>query len=254
MILERNCSKSSTVSTHSIVSLSNTPNQSSISKKSFHFSEEMVRHGFYKETSMRAAEKAKWSEVVFHKKKIRLMSRVNDEFDKEMKLVLKLQSKVSRMQMSLACSIQREYSSIAIQMCFRCYRARVRLRELKLYRYVSSRWRFYAWYKTRRRSAKLLFRMMRTYVLRKSFLAILPFLRALRVIQRKYRSIKAIREAKRLLAVKIMSRRTSTHCLLFGLTRAATKIRTSQRSPHDLVLSNMALQFLRRYVRRRRIR
>ena len=222
--------------------------------KSFKFSEQLAFHGFYKDTSMNGATKEKTRLSNAPNRKVKAMQKVNEEFDKEMKLILKLQKNVSNMQTSLASAIQREYSCIAIQLCYRCHIARVKLRELKLYRYVASRWRFYARYKIRRRSAKLIYRKIRTYVFRKSFLAILPFLRALRVIQRKYRSILAIRKSREIMMRKKVSRRYVVHAIVFGMTRAVRKMKDAERTGYDITISKFAIRFLRRYVRQRRLR
>ena len=222
--------------------------------KSFQFSEHVALHGFYKDTSMEAASRAKPVEVNSQRRKIKSIEKINDDFEKEMMLVKKLHDKVNHMQTKLACAIQREYSCIAIQMCYRSHRARIKLKELFIARYVISRWRFYAYYTIRRRSAILISRKIKTYWMHKSFQAFIPFLVALRVIQRKFRSMVAIRKAKNTLLIKQVAKRWGSHCVIFGMTRAVRKLKDAARPAYDFGISKIAKIFLKRFIRRRRLR
>lgn len=148
-------------------------------KKSFRFTEQLANHGFYKNNSMEAATKQRYSNRTSHCKKMKSLSKINQDIDADVQYILIMRKKIDSMQTQLACSIEREYASISIQMSFRLYRARRVLVVLKLSRFILTRWRFFARYNRRKKAATIIANTTRTYFISRAFRLLLPFIRVI---------------------------------------------------------------------------
>lgn len=224
-------------------------------KKRSLFSDRIIHHGLWRDTSLDAETRRKSREAVREKRKVASMNRINAAFDKECDKIRQLQEELSLRQKKMALIAMEKYLAVRIQTCFRAFSARKALFLFKKARFIAV-WFYHSFlYKNRKVAAKRITDAIRRFFSHRAYRILISRVRAARKItvmsKLKLQSDRAKRDvARRRVAVTFLN-----HKYMMGMSRATKKI-VAQRLSEEEQLWNNKLDLYRRllgfYRRRKR--
>lgn len=221
------------------------------SKMSYAFSRKIVTHGVWQDNSMAAMTRKRTKEQVNMKRRANQVERLNNNFNQEVEIIKKIQQDLILKQKSMADIVIKKYSAIMIQSFYRRYKSRVLLHKLKCRRFIKT-WVYYRCVaKKRLRARKVIIKQYRNHKFRSTLDFLLYRIKCVRRLQRFFRNTLAIRSARKVYYVKIMTRKTVENIILLSSSRAVRHIKALLKSDEDKIMLSIT-KLLMHYRRRKR--